>query len=188
MSTRTGKGWIARLRDGLIVVGVTDPAQTMGGRILAAHIKKPDTQIRAGRHVATLESGKWVGGIPVPFGALVVERAMRQYWPAPAQSARPWRCFSREPKRASVALTLSSSFSARERPVGRARRWRQSGSVLTTWWWPTSSAALRHCLYCVPCAPNPAFVGPENCSKILTCLDPHQRHRTAGYPKIACYE
>ena len=26
MSTRTGKGWIARLRDGLIVVGVTDPA------------------------------------------------------------------------------------------------------------------------------------------------------------------
>ena len=39
MSTRTGKGWIARLRDGLIVVGVTDPAQTIGGRILAAHIK-----------------------------------------------------------------------------------------------------------------------------------------------------
>ena len=32
------------------------------------------TQIRAGRHVATLESGKWVGGVPVPFGALVVER------------------------------------------------------------------------------------------------------------------
>jgi glycine cleavage system H protein len=42
--------------------------------VLAAHIKKPGTQIRAGRHVATLESGKWVGGIPVPFGALVVER------------------------------------------------------------------------------------------------------------------
>ncbi len=46
----------------------------MGGRILATHIKKPGTQIRAGRHVATLESGKWVGGIPVPFGALLVER------------------------------------------------------------------------------------------------------------------
>ncbi len=66
--------WVRPTGDGLIAIGVTDPAQTMGGRILAAHIKKPGTQIRVGRHVATLESGKWVGGIPVPFGALVVER------------------------------------------------------------------------------------------------------------------
>jgi glycine cleavage system H protein len=62
------------ISDGLIAIGVTDPAQTMGGRMLAAHIKKPGTQLRAGRHVATLESGKWVGGVPVPFGGLVVER------------------------------------------------------------------------------------------------------------------
>ena len=66
--------WLRPIGDGLVAIGVTDPAQTMGGRILAAHIKKPGTQIRAGRHVATLESGKWVGGIPVPFGALLVER------------------------------------------------------------------------------------------------------------------
>ena len=66
--------WLRPAADGLIAIGVTDPAQTMGGLVLAAHIKKPGTQICAGRHVATLESGKWVGGIPVPFGALVVER------------------------------------------------------------------------------------------------------------------
>ncbi len=66
--------WLRPIGGGLVVIGVTDPAQTMGGRMLAAHIKKPGTQIRAGRHVATLESGKWVGGVPVPFPAVVVER------------------------------------------------------------------------------------------------------------------
>jgi glycine cleavage system H protein len=66
--------WLRPGNDGLITIGVTDPAQTMGGRVLAAHIKKPGAAIRPGRHVATLESGKWVGGIPVPFAAVVVER------------------------------------------------------------------------------------------------------------------
>jgi glycine cleavage system H protein len=66
--------WLRPGNDGLITIGVTDPAQTMGGRIVAALIKKPGTAIRARRHVATLESGKWVGGIPVPFASVVVER------------------------------------------------------------------------------------------------------------------
>jgi len=66
--------WLRPGNDGLITIGVTDPAQTLGGRVLSAHIKKLGAQIRAGRHVATLESGKWVGGIPVPFAATVAER------------------------------------------------------------------------------------------------------------------
>jgi glycine cleavage system H protein len=66
--------WLRPGNDGLITIGVTDPAQTMSGRVLAAHIKKLGTAIRPGRHVATLESGKWVGGIPVPFAATVAER------------------------------------------------------------------------------------------------------------------
>jgi glycine cleavage system H protein len=66
--------WLRPGNDGLITIGVTDPAQTMGGRILSAHIKKIGKAIPAGRHVATLESGKWVGGIPVPFAATIVER------------------------------------------------------------------------------------------------------------------
>lgn len=65
--------WLRPSDDGLITIGVTDPAQTMGGRMLAAHIKKVGAAIRSGRHVATLESGKWVGGVPVPFAATVAE-------------------------------------------------------------------------------------------------------------------
>ena len=66
--------WFRREASGLIALGVTDPAQTMAGRVQAAHIKKIGAEIRAGRHVATLESGKWVGGVPVPFAATVAER------------------------------------------------------------------------------------------------------------------
>jgi glycine cleavage system H protein len=66
--------WFRREPGGLVAVGVTDPAQTMAGRVRAAHIKKVGAEIRAGRHVATLESAKWVGGIPIPFSATVVER------------------------------------------------------------------------------------------------------------------
>jgi glycine cleavage system H protein len=66
--------WLRQGNDGLITIGVTDPAQTMGGRILSVHIKKLGMALRPGRHVATLESGKWVGGIPVPFAATVAER------------------------------------------------------------------------------------------------------------------
>lgn len=66
--------WLRTGNDGLITIGVTDPAQTMGGRIVAAHIKKLGAAIRAGRHVATLESGKWVGGIPAPFAGTIAER------------------------------------------------------------------------------------------------------------------
>ena len=66
--------WLRLGNDGLVTIGVTDPAQTMGGRVLSVHIKKLGTALRPGRHVATLESGKWVGGIPVPFAAIVVER------------------------------------------------------------------------------------------------------------------
>jgi len=66
--------WLRPGSDGLFTIGVTDPAQTMGGRILSVHIKKTGKTLLAGRHVATLESGKWVGGIPVPFAATIVER------------------------------------------------------------------------------------------------------------------
>ena len=66
--------WLRLGNDGLITIGVTDPAQTMGGRIVAAHIKKLGAAIRSGRHVATLESGKWVGGVPAPFAGTIAER------------------------------------------------------------------------------------------------------------------
>jgi glycine cleavage system H protein len=59
--------WARPNGDGSFTLGLTDPAQTMAGRVLAATFRKPGTHRAAGRHVATIESGKWVGGVPLPF-------------------------------------------------------------------------------------------------------------------------
>ncbi len=66
--------WLRQGGDGLVTVGVTDPAQTMGGRIVAINVKKVGKVIAASRHIATLESGKWIGGIPIPFSGTIEER------------------------------------------------------------------------------------------------------------------
>ena len=51
--------------------------QTMAGRVVAATFRKPGTHRRAGRNLATLESGKWVGGVPAPFDATTIVLADR---------------------------------------------------------------------------------------------------------------
>ena len=66
--------WVRPEDDGTFTIGVTDPAQTMSGRLQKARIKKVGTHLDDGRHVATLESGKWAGGVPVPFAGEVVAR------------------------------------------------------------------------------------------------------------------
>ncbi|MHB8980990.1 MAG: glycine cleavage system protein H, partial [Acidithiobacillus ferrooxidans] len=47
--------WARPEEDGTFTIGVTDPAQTMSGRLQKARIKKVGTHLEAGRHVATLE-------------------------------------------------------------------------------------------------------------------------------------
>ncbi|WP_028989426.1 glycine cleavage system protein H [Thermithiobacillus tepidarius DSM 3134] len=64
--------WIRPEEDGTVTLGITDPAQTMAGRVQKIRIKKVGTVLAAGRHVATLESGKWAGGVPCPFAGTVV--------------------------------------------------------------------------------------------------------------------
>ncbi|MHB1203020.1 MAG: glycine cleavage system protein H, partial [Acidithiobacillus sp.] len=66
--------WVRPEDDGTFTIGVTDPAQTMSGRLQKARIKKVGTHLDDGRHVATLESGKWAGGVPVPFAGEVIAR------------------------------------------------------------------------------------------------------------------
>jgi glycine cleavage system H protein len=63
--------WARPGDDGTFVVGMTDPAQTMAGRVVAATFRKVGTHRAAGRSVATLESGKWVGGVPAPFDSTI---------------------------------------------------------------------------------------------------------------------
>jgi glycine cleavage system H protein len=63
--------WARPNEDGTFTLGMTDPAQTMAGRVVAATFRKPGTHRNAKRSVATLESGKWVGGVPAPFDATI---------------------------------------------------------------------------------------------------------------------
>lgn len=64
--------WARPEEDGLITLGITDPAQTMAGRVQKVRVKRVGTVLQAGRHVGTLESGKWAGGVPCPFTGTVV--------------------------------------------------------------------------------------------------------------------
>lgn len=63
--------WARPNDDGTFTVGLTDPAQTMAGRVVAATFRKPGTHRNAGRNLGTLESGKWVGGVPAPFDGTI---------------------------------------------------------------------------------------------------------------------
>lgn len=66
--------WARPEHDGTVTVGITDPAQSFAGRILRVRIKPVGKTVPAGRQVATLESGKWAGGVPLPFEGEVVAR------------------------------------------------------------------------------------------------------------------
>lgn len=63
--------WARPNPDGTYTLGLTDPAQTMAGRVVAATFRKIGAHRIAGKSVATLESGKWVGGVPAPFDGTI---------------------------------------------------------------------------------------------------------------------
>lgn len=61
-------------RDGdLVIVGMTDVAQNMAKTIISVTPKAAGKEVRKGRNVATVESGKWVGPVPAPVGGQIVE-------------------------------------------------------------------------------------------------------------------
>lgn len=66
--------WVRPEPGGRYRIGVTDPSQTMGGRIQSVTIRKVGTHRAWKKAVAVVESGKWVGGIPAPFDGTIVER------------------------------------------------------------------------------------------------------------------
>lgn len=66
--------WVRPEAAGLYRIGITDPSQTMAGRVQHVRIREPGTHRARRRPVARLESGKWAGGIPAPFDGTVVER------------------------------------------------------------------------------------------------------------------
>ena len=60
--------WV-RLEDDTAVLGMTDVAQSMGGRLVQVSWKKPGRSYARGRSLAVIESAKWVGPFPTPLTA-----------------------------------------------------------------------------------------------------------------------
>ncbi len=70
--------WV-RLEAGTAVLGMTDIAQTMGGRMVQVSWKKTGRSYARGRSVAVIESAKWVGPFPTPLTGELVEVNEREF-------------------------------------------------------------------------------------------------------------
>lgn len=64
--------WARPESDGTITVGMTDVAQFMAKRFIACTIKKTTKPLDKGKSIATVESGKWVGPVPMPVSGEIV--------------------------------------------------------------------------------------------------------------------
>ena len=64
--------WI-RLDGELATLGMTDVAQTMGGRMVQISWKKTGRSYARGRSLAVIESAKWVGPFPTPLSGELLE-------------------------------------------------------------------------------------------------------------------
>ena len=63
----------ARLDGDLVTVGMTDVAQNLAKTIIAVTPKAAGKEVRKGRNIATVESGKWVGPVPAPVSGEIAE-------------------------------------------------------------------------------------------------------------------
>jgi len=60
--------------DGAVAtVGITDVAQNLAQKVVAVTPKRVGKSVKAGKSVATVESGKWVGPVLSPVAGEVVE-------------------------------------------------------------------------------------------------------------------
>ncbi len=66
--------WVRPEENGLLTIGLTDPAQTMAGKVQYVWIKEPGTWRAKKKPLARIESGKWAGGIPAPCAGTIVAR------------------------------------------------------------------------------------------------------------------
>ena len=64
--------WLRPNDDRTIELGMTDIAQTMAGNILHCRPKAVGKTVKAGKSLATIESGKWVGPARSPIGGEIV--------------------------------------------------------------------------------------------------------------------
>jgi len=55
-----------------VVLGMTDVAQTMGGRMVQVSFKRVGRTVTRGQSCAVVESAKWVGPFPSPLSGVLV--------------------------------------------------------------------------------------------------------------------
>ncbi|MHB1987783.1 MAG: glycine cleavage system protein H [Acidimicrobiales bacterium] len=55
-----------------VVLGMTDVAQTIGGRLVQVGWREPGRSLRRGRSAAVIESAKWVGPFVSPVNGVVM--------------------------------------------------------------------------------------------------------------------
>jgi len=66
--------WLRDNGDETYDLGMTDIAQTMSGAVLHCRPKPAGKSVKAGKSLATVESGKWVGPVRAPFDCAIVAR------------------------------------------------------------------------------------------------------------------
>ena len=64
--------WARPEADGTVTIGMTYVAQSMAKRFISCTIKKTTKLLEKGKSVATVESGKWVGPVPLPVSGEIV--------------------------------------------------------------------------------------------------------------------
>lgn len=64
--------WV-RLEGDTAVMGMTDVAQSMGGKLVSISWKATGEEKKKGRSLAVIESAKWVGPFPTPITCEVLE-------------------------------------------------------------------------------------------------------------------
>ncbi|RLG86018.1 MAG: glycine cleavage system protein H [Thermoprotei archaeon] len=87
--------WAKPLEDGTVLLGLDDVGQYLARRIVFVKPQPPGTYVKRGEPVAMLESVKWVGPLPAPFNATVLE--------ANPEVVRRPVLINREPYRAWIA-------------------------------------------------------------------------------------
>ena len=65
--------WVRFEADRTATLGMTDTAQTRGGKLVNIQFKKIGKALKQGQSAAIIESAKWVGPFPMPFGGEIVE-------------------------------------------------------------------------------------------------------------------
>ena len=83
--------WLRDNGDGTFDLGMTDIAQSMAGAILHCRAKKLGKTVKAGKSLATVESGKWVGPLKAPFTCEVTARNEAVEADAPILNRSPYR-------------------------------------------------------------------------------------------------